>query len=132
MTPWLKDIVAWNKLSLADRLEALRKHYCTGPCGQDSATLTTRSVTDQALREAKQAAQAADLHLVVEDVIYDVLVNLEAGAQATVQALDTEICYDADGVQLEEAVARRNAAEAIRDILRVANERLTERRRRRG
>lgn len=44
---WLKDIKAWNKLKLVEQLEALRQHYCTGPCGQSSSVLTTREVTNK-------------------------------------------------------------------------------------
>lgn len=49
---WLKDILEWNKLPLVEKLEHLRKHYCTGPCGQSSSIQTTRSVTDSVLQES--------------------------------------------------------------------------------
>lgn len=49
---WIKDPLKWKELPLMDKLEALRKHYCTGPCGQSSGVLTTRSATNAALREA--------------------------------------------------------------------------------
>lgn len=49
---WIKDKEKWDKLPLVERLEALRLHYCTGPCGQSSSVLTTRSVTNIALKEA--------------------------------------------------------------------------------
>lgn len=48
---WLKDILEWNKLPLVEKLEHLRKHYCTGPCGQSSSIQTTRSVTDETLKD---------------------------------------------------------------------------------
>lgn len=49
---WIKDKQKWDKLPLIERLEALRKHYCTGPCGQSSGVLATRSATNAAIREA--------------------------------------------------------------------------------
>ncbi len=47
-----KDPIAWQQASLKDRLQALRRHYCTGPSGQDQTTLEIRSNTDAALKEA--------------------------------------------------------------------------------
>jgi hypothetical protein len=49
---WIKEPLRWRELSLVERLEALRLHYCTGPCGQSSGVMATRSATDFALREA--------------------------------------------------------------------------------
>lgn len=49
---WLKDILVWNKLSLKEQLEAIRVHLCTGPCGQSSSTMQTRSVISNTLKEA--------------------------------------------------------------------------------
>lgn len=49
---WLSNPTAWNELPLTDKLEALRKHYCTGPCGQSSSVLATREATNRALKEA--------------------------------------------------------------------------------
>jgi hypothetical protein len=49
---WIKDPLRWGKMSLVERLEALRKHYCTGPCGQSHSVLATRSATNIALKEA--------------------------------------------------------------------------------
>lgn len=49
---WIKDKIKWHKLALPDKLELLRKHYCTGPCGQSQSVQTTRSVTHLALIEA--------------------------------------------------------------------------------
>lgn len=49
---WLRDILAWNKMPLSDRLEELRKYHCTGPCGQWSCVMTTREELNKALGEA--------------------------------------------------------------------------------
>lgn len=49
---WIKDKVKWDRLSLVERLEALRLHYCTGPCGQSMSVAFTRSATNKALRES--------------------------------------------------------------------------------
>jgi hypothetical protein len=51
---WLKDVPAWNKLSLSEQAERLRKHYCTGPCGQSSDVMQTRSVTDKFFRDVQK------------------------------------------------------------------------------
>ena len=49
---WIKDPLKWDRLSLVERLEALRIHYCTGPCGQSMSVMSTRSATDKALKDA--------------------------------------------------------------------------------
>ena len=49
---WIKDPLKWDRLSLVERLEALRLHYCTGPCGQSMSVMATRSATNIALKEA--------------------------------------------------------------------------------
>lgn len=49
---WIKDPLKWDKLTLVERLEALRIHYCTGPCGQSMSVMATRSATNIALKEA--------------------------------------------------------------------------------
>lgn len=49
---WIKDKRKWDELPLINKLEALRLHYCTGPCGQSSSVMATRSATNAALREA--------------------------------------------------------------------------------
>jgi len=49
---WIKDAIKWKEIPLVEKLEALRLHYCTGPCGQSSSILATRSATDSALKEA--------------------------------------------------------------------------------
>ena len=49
---WIKDKAKWDRLSLVERLEALRLHYCTGPCGQSMSVMATRSATNIALKEA--------------------------------------------------------------------------------
>jgi hypothetical protein len=49
---WIKDALKWDRLSLVERLEALRLHYCTGPCGQSMSVMMTRSATNIALKEA--------------------------------------------------------------------------------
>lgn len=42
----------WPKLSLLERLECIRLHYCTGPCGQSHHALDIRSRASEALKEA--------------------------------------------------------------------------------
>jgi len=42
----------WSTLLLQQQLEAVRKHLCTGPCGQSSQTMQQRSRIDEALRAA--------------------------------------------------------------------------------
>jgi hypothetical protein len=49
---WTKDPIAWRKLLLTDKLDALIKHYCRGPCGQSHSVLSTRSTTETVLRQA--------------------------------------------------------------------------------
>jgi hypothetical protein len=49
---WINDKAKWDRLSLVERLEALRLHYCTGPCGQSMSVMMTRSATDKALKDA--------------------------------------------------------------------------------
>lgn len=49
---WIRDKQKWDKLPLVERLEALRLHYCTGPCGQSMSVMATRSATNTALKEA--------------------------------------------------------------------------------
>jgi len=48
---WLKDIRKWNSLDITEKLELLRKHYCTGPCGQSVSVTSTRSETDSSIRD---------------------------------------------------------------------------------
>lgn len=48
---WLKNPDKWNKRSLVEKLELLRKHYCTGPCGQSNSVLTTREETNKVFKE---------------------------------------------------------------------------------
>jgi len=52
---WLKNKEKWDDLELIEQIEELRKHYCTGPCGQSSSTLNTREATNQALNRVKRA-----------------------------------------------------------------------------
>lgn len=49
---WLQDMKGWLDQSLTYRLDELRKHYCTGPCGQSSSVMSTREATDRTLRDA--------------------------------------------------------------------------------
>jgi hypothetical protein len=49
---WIKEPLKWRELPLVEKLEALRKHYCTGPCGQSMSVMMTRSATNIALKEA--------------------------------------------------------------------------------
>lgn len=48
---WIKDPVKWQAATLKEKVEALRKYYCTGPCGQDHTTLSTRTETNNVLKE---------------------------------------------------------------------------------
>lgn len=47
-----RNPIEWMAQPLLLRLERLRVHYCTGPCGQSSTVLNERSGADQTLREA--------------------------------------------------------------------------------
>jgi|TARA_R110002167_G_scaffold4502_2_gene20955 hypothetical protein len=49
---WLTNPIKWTSLDVTDQLEAIRKHYCTGPCGQSSSIASTRSATDAVLKLA--------------------------------------------------------------------------------
>jgi hypothetical protein len=49
---WIKEPLKWRELSLVERLEALRIHYCTGPCGQSMTVMMTCSATDKTLKDA--------------------------------------------------------------------------------
>jgi hypothetical protein len=49
---WTKDPIAWRKLPLTEKLEALIKHYCRGPCGQCHSVLSTRTTTEVVLKQA--------------------------------------------------------------------------------
>jgi hypothetical protein len=49
---WIKEPLRWRELSVVERLEALRIHYCTGPCGQSMSVMMTRSATDKTLKDA--------------------------------------------------------------------------------
>ncbi len=51
--PLYKDNIEWDKLSLEEQLEALRIHYCTGPCGQSQSVLEIRSRTSNVLKRCK-------------------------------------------------------------------------------
>jgi len=44
--------VDWSNLPLAEQLEEIRKHLCTGPCGQSSQVMQQRSRIDSTLRQA--------------------------------------------------------------------------------
>lgn len=55
---WNKDPTAWAEMTLVERLEALRKYHCSGPCGQSSSVLGTRSALDTAIKEAILALTA--------------------------------------------------------------------------
>ncbi len=50
-----KDPTAWRQASLKERLQSLRQHYCTGPCGQGQIVGEIRSNTDTTLKEADAA-----------------------------------------------------------------------------
>ena len=42
----------WDALPLLARLEWIRKHLCTGPCGQSQQVMTQRERISQTLKEA--------------------------------------------------------------------------------
>ena len=50
---WLKDPIKWESLQLSEKVKLLRKYHCTGPCGQSSHILTTRSVLEKTLKEVE-------------------------------------------------------------------------------
>jgi hypothetical protein len=52
MAEWLTNPERWRQRPLTQQLELLRKHYGIGPCGQSSAVLATRAVTNACIREA--------------------------------------------------------------------------------
>jgi hypothetical protein len=45
------DPAAWDRLTLLARIEYIRRHLCTGPCGQSSQVLTQRERINIALLE---------------------------------------------------------------------------------
>lgn len=49
---WNKDSITWSTMTLTEQLEALRKYHCSGPCGQSSSVLGTRSALDTAMKQA--------------------------------------------------------------------------------
>lgn len=49
---WLTNPEKWGSLRTVEKLELLRKHYCTGPCGQSSSVHKTREATNETLKEA--------------------------------------------------------------------------------
>ena len=48
---WNSDPQAWESMSLTDRLEAMRRWHCTGPCGQSSSVLGTRVTLNKTIYE---------------------------------------------------------------------------------
>ena len=50
---WLKDPAKWESLQLNEKVRLLREYYCTGPCGQSSHILTTRSTLEKTLKEVE-------------------------------------------------------------------------------
>ncbi len=57
---WLKDPAVWRQLPLAEKIEAVRKWYCTGPCGQSASTMAAREALSQVLEEAEAIANKQD------------------------------------------------------------------------
>lgn len=45
------DPLAWESLSLAEKIECIRLDECTGPCGQSMTTMNRRARINHALRE---------------------------------------------------------------------------------
>lgn len=50
-----EDEIAWEDIPLAERLEYIRAHLCTGPCAQAHSVLQKRHRMNTALREAIEA-----------------------------------------------------------------------------
>lgn len=46
---WNRDPLKWRELPLKEKVEMLRKFHCTGPCGQSSSTLGTRSALNDVM-----------------------------------------------------------------------------------
>ena len=51
---YLNNRQKWDELDLDTQVEEIRKHYCTGPCGQSSSVLEIRGRTNKVLIEIKQ------------------------------------------------------------------------------
>jgi len=49
---WENNPTLWRSMPLSQRLEILRKDFCTGPCGQSSSTLARREALDSTLKDA--------------------------------------------------------------------------------
>lgn len=49
---WINEPEVWQNKSQSDKLELLRKYYCTGPCGQSNQVIATRDATNSVLKEA--------------------------------------------------------------------------------
>ena len=94
---WLSDYQKWAQLPLPERLEELRKYYCTGPCGQSSATTATRAATGAALREAIDVARE------IEDARRDYAI--------TTQRDISQLQSDADDQRLQQM--RENAQQLL-------------------
>ena len=60
MTMWIKDPLKWEELDIINKLILLKKHYCTGPCGQSSSVLQTRTATEEVINEAIVTIQMYD------------------------------------------------------------------------
>lgn len=52
---WLKDPVKWESLQLSEKVKLLRKYYYSGPCGQSSSVLATKSALEKTLKEVESA-----------------------------------------------------------------------------
>ena len=48
---WIKDPIKWQAATLKEKVEALRKHFCTGPCGQGMANMSASAELNKVLRE---------------------------------------------------------------------------------
>ncbi len=65
---WNRDPAKWSHTPLRDRIEAMRKWHCTGPCGQSAATIGTSNALNTTLRDSKQVVDAAiGLLAVIDD-----------------------------------------------------------------
>jgi len=73
ITPWIKDPIKWEQAPLVDKLEELRKHYCTGPCGQSSSVISNRSTTNKTLREAIETINR--LQSEIDSLYYNLSMN---------------------------------------------------------
>ena len=44
----------FNSRPLVERLDLLRREYCTGPCGQSNSVMARREALNRALKESRE------------------------------------------------------------------------------